>query len=74
MAKRWLLCKPSAQFLRDLPALCRPLLPFAVREQLAANIQKAERGEGQTEEGPLAKHVRKAIEEHKEEYRGILKK
>lgn len=55
------------------PLPCRPLLPFAVREQLAANIQKAERGEEDSEEGPLARHVRKAIEEHKEDYRKILK-
>ena len=53
---------------------CRPLLPFAVREKLAANIQKAERGEVGHEDSPLANHVRKAIEEHKEEYRAILKK
>ena len=56
------------------PWCCRPLLPFAVREKLAANIQKAERGEESEEEGPLASHVRKSIEEHKEEYRAILKK
>ena len=52
----------------------RPLLPFAVREQLAANFQKAEKGQGNTDEGPLAKHVRKAIEEYKEEYRAVLQK
>lgn len=50
------------------------MLPFAVREQLAANEHKAERGEERPEEGPLARHVRKAIEEHKEEYRAILRK
>ena len=53
---------------------CRPLLPFAVREQLAENYHKAEIGEEQADEGPLAKHVRHAIEEHREDYRNILKR
>ena len=58
-----------------LPCFCRPLLPFAVREQLAANLAKAERGETDTSSGgPLAKHIKKSIEEHKTEIVPALKR
>lgn len=52
--------------------IARPLLPFDVREQLSANIAKAERGEADTAVSPVAKHIKASINEHKREVKTIL--
>ena len=54
--------------------LARPLLPFELREQLAAaSSPSSERDEGADgEEGPIARHLRKSVEEHKSEVAALL--